>query len=79
MELPQGKPVVVNMLPGTYPDGPAFNTRSKTHQHLSQNTSTSQPDVTPVVTEATDPTPKSLTAERLQALLQMQKTDPFCK
>ena len=24
-------------------------------------------------------TPKSLTADRLQALLQMQKTDPFCK
>ena len=23
--------------------------------------------------------PKSLTADRLQALLQMQKTDPFCK
>ena len=26
-----------------------------------------------------DPTPKSLTADRLEALLQMQKTDPFCK
>ena len=24
-------------------------------------------------------TPKSLTADRLEALLQMQKTDPFCK
>ena len=26
-----------------------------------------------------DPTPKSLTANRLETLLQMQKTDPFCK
>ena len=26
-----------------------------------------------------EPTPKSLTADRLQALLQMQKTDAFCK
>ena len=26
-----------------------------------------------------NPTPKSLTADRLEALLQMQKTDPFCK
>ena len=31
------------------------------------------------VTEATDPTPKFLTSDRLQALLQMQKTDPLCK
>ena len=26
-----------------------------------------------------DPTPKSLTVDRLEALLQMQKTDPFCR
>ena len=81
VELPQDKPVLVNMLSATNTDGPAFNTRSQTHQHLSLDTSTShpQPDVTPDVTEATDPTPKSLTTDRLQALLQMQKTDPFCK
>ena len=42
------------------------------------DTSTSQPDITPEVSEATDPTPKTLTSDRLQALLQMQKTDPFC-
>ena len=67
------------MLSVTNTDGPAFNTRSETHQCLSVDTSTSQPDITPEVSEATDPTPKSLTADRLQALLQMQKTDPFCK
>ena len=60
-------------------DGPAFNTRSQTHEHLSADTSTLQPDVIPDVSAAKDPTPKSLTADRLQALLQMQKTDPFCK
>ena len=43
------------------------------------DTSTSQPDITPNVSQANDPTPKSLTADRLHALLQMQKTDPFCK
>ena len=71
VELPEDKPVPVNMLSATNTDGPAFNTRSQTHQHLSLDTSTLQPDVTPEVSEATDPTPKSLTADRLQALLQM--------
>ena len=81
VELPQDKPVLVNMLSVTNTDGSAFNTRSQTHQHLSLNTSTSCPqlDIIPDITKATDPTPKSLTADRLQALLQMQKTDPFCK
>ena len=67
------------MLSVTNTDGPAFNTRSQTHQHLSPDTSTSQPDITPEVSEVTDPTPKSLIADRLETLLQMQKTDPFCK
>ena len=67
------------MLSVTNTDGPAFRTRSQTHQCLSPATSTSQPDITPEVSEATDPTPKSLTADRLQSLLQMQKTDPLCK
>ena len=81
VELPLDNPVLVNMLSASNTDGPAFNTRSKTHEHHSPHTSTScpQPDITPDVTEATDPTPKFLTADRLQALLQMQKTDPFCK
>ena len=33
----------------------------------------------PELSEVPDPTPKSLTVDRLEALLQMQKTDPFCK
>ena len=79
VELPQDKPVSINMLSVTDTDGPAFNTRSQTHECLSSDTSTSHPDVIPDVSEAKDPTPKFLTADRLQALLQMQKTDPFWK
>ena len=79
VELSQDKPVTINMLSVTDTDGPAFNTRSQARECLSTDTSTSQPDITPGVSEATDPTPKSLTADRLQPLLQMQKTNPFCK
>ena len=35
--------------------------------------------VTPHVTDTPSTTSKSLTTNRLQTLLQMQKTDPFCK
>ena len=67
------------MLSVTNTDGPAFNTRSQTCQYPSPDTPTSQPDITPEVSEAKDPTPKSLTVDRLQAVLQMQKRGPFCK
>ena len=72
-------PVQINLLSVTNSDGPTFNTRSHTCQHLSVNTSTSQPDIMPEVSEVPDHTPKSLTADKLEALLQMQKTNPFCK
>ena len=65
--------------PVTNSDGPAFNTRSETHQCLSTDTSTIPPDVMPDITMTPDPMPKSLTANKLEALLQIQKTDPFCK
>ena len=79
VQLPQDTPVQINMLSVTNTDGPTYNTRSHTHQCLSMDTSTSQPGITPEVSEATDPTPKTVTFDRLQALLQMQKTDPFGK
>ena len=79
MELPQDKPVPINMLSVTNTGVPAFNARSQAHQCFSPDTSTSQPDITPEVSEATGPTSKSLTADKLQALLQIQKTDPFWK
>ena len=31
------------------------------------------------ISQETTPTPKPLTVDRLEALLQMQRTDPFCK
>ena len=63
VELPEDMPLPFNMLSVTNTDGPAFNTRSQTHQHFSPDTS--QPDVTPDISEATDPTPKYLTVDRL--------------
>ena len=79
MELPQTMPAPINLLSVTNSDGPAFNTRSQNHQCLCVDTSTVQLDVMPEVSEVPDPIPKYLTADRLEALLQMQKTDPFCK
>ena len=67
------------MLSVSNTDGPPFNARSQTQQYLAPDSSTAQSSVTPDVMSTPDPTPKSLTADRLEALFQMQKTDPFCK
>ena len=71
------------MLTATSHDGPAFHTRNKTTQHnmtqdLPPQTDTVTPDITNI-TETPDSTPKHLTKDGLQALLQMQRTDPLCK
>ena len=61
-------------------DGPAYNTRSHAQKGLCWHYAiTPHPDVTPTIFPDTNQTPKSLTADRLEALLQMQRTDPFCK
>ena len=59
-------------------DGPAFHTRSHTQ---STSDSTSTPPVIPQlhISQDNNPTPKSLTVDQQDALLQMQCTDPFCK
>ena len=67
------------MLSVSNTDGPAFNTRSQSQQCLAPDPFTAQPSITPDITSTPDPTPKSLTADRLEALFQMQKTNPFCK
>ena len=67
------------MLSVSNTDGPAFNNRNQTCQCLSTDSSALQPDVTPEISKTPDPIAKSLTADRLEALLQMQKTDPSCK
>ena len=79
VELPPTTSSLINMLSVSNTDGPSFNTRSQTQQHLTPDTSTVQPSITPEVSPVSNPTPKSLTADRLEALLQMQKTNPFCK
>ena len=71
VKLPQTTPALINLLSIINSDGPAFNTRSQTHQCLSMDTSTVQPYVMPEFLQTQ--TPKSLTANRLEALLQMQK------
>ena len=73
---PTGKSV--NMLTASLDDRPAFHTRSHT-QSISDPTST--PPVIPQLHIFQDdtPMPKSLTADQWDALLQMQKTDPFFK
>ena len=66
------------MLTASFNDRPAFNTRSHT-QSTSNPTSALSTDAVPHLSQDATPTPKSLTADHLDALLQMQRTDPFCK
>ena len=67
------------MLSASNLDGPAFNSRSQTQQCLAPDTPKAKPSITPDIMSTPDPTLKYLTADRIEALLQMQKTDPFCK
>ena len=68
------------MLSAAHSDRLVFNTRSRTAQQRSPEDSTPQTDpIAPDVTDTHNTTPKSLSADRLEVLLQMQKTDPFCK
>ena len=74
VELPEDKPVPISMLSVTNTYGPAFNTRSQTHQCLSPDISTSQQDITPEVSEATDPTPKPLLQKNIQMFIKWEST-----
>ena len=78
VELPQTISTPINMPSVSNTDGPTFNTRNQTQQCLIPDASPAQPSITPKVSTAPNLTPKSLTADRLEALLQMQKTNPFC-
>ena len=85
VKLPHDRQATVQMLPAINYDGPAFNTRSRTVQqditeHLTPqpNADTVTPDTT-TVKDMPEVMPKPLTEDRLHALLQMQRMDPFCK
>ena len=67
------------MLAATHTERPAFNTRSHTQNTTPDTTSIPHPNVSPQISQETTPTPKPFRADRLEALLQMQRTDPFCK
>ena len=73
---PTGKSI--NMLTASVNDGPAFHTRSRT-QSTSDSASTPLGMPQPHISQDNNPTPKSLTDDCREALLQMQCTDPFCK
>ena len=64
------------MLTTSSNDGPAFHTRSHT-QNTANITSTPNLDTIPQISQEPTTTPKPLTAECLDALVQMQRTDPF--
>ena len=67
------------MVTASSTDGPAFHTRSDTQHTSSSATSTPHPDTSPQLSQEPTTTPKPLTVDHLDALLQMQRTDPFCK
>ena len=84
VELPHIGQATVQMLTMS-DDDPAFNTRSRTAQQTTTEHLTPQPNadtVTPDITtvkDTPDVMPKPLTEDRLQALLQMQRSDLFCR
>ena len=67
------------MLTASPTDGPAFHTRSCTQHSSSSATSTPYLDTAPQISQEPTTTLKPLTVDGLDAILQMQKTDPFCK
>ena len=67
------------MLTASSTDGPAFHTRSHTQHTSSSDTSTPNPDTTPQISQEPTTAPKPLSVDCLDTLLQMQRTDPFCK
>ena len=85
VELPQDKHNTVQMLTATNHDGPAFHTRSRSTQcnNIEDLTLNHKMDAVtsdiPKVTDTPDAIPKLPSDDRLQALLQMQRTDLFCK
>ena len=68
----------INMLTASVTDGPAFHTRSHT-QSTSDTTPTTPVIPQPHLSPESNPTPKSITEDHQDALLQMQHMDPFCK
>ena len=75
------KPITIsaNMLTAPSTDRSAVHTRSCTQNTSSHTTSTPHLDTAPQISQEPTTAPKPLTVDCLEALLQMQKTDMFCK
>ena len=67
------------MLTASHTDRPTFNARSHTQTTSPNTTSTPHPNVSPRISQEANPTPKLLIVDRIEALLQRQRTDPFSK
>ena len=67
------------MLTASFTDGPAIHTRGCTQNTSSSTTTSPHLNTAPQISQEPTTAPKPLTADCLEALLQMQKTDPFCK
>ena len=88
VKLPNNTETTITMLTATNLDGP-FNTRNQMSQQCQTTRdtrpSTSSSIMKPPISDLTtventqDITPKPLTADQHEALLQMQRKDPFCK
>ena len=79
VEQPMTTPATINMLTVKHTDGHASNTRSHIKKDSPGTTFTQHPNVSPSISPDATQTPKPLTADRLEALLQMQRTDLFCR
>ena len=75
----------MQQLRSSLPPSMTVHTRSRTAQsrmteNLTHHPKTyTAPPIMTKITDTPDAMPKPLTKDRLQALLQMQRTDPFCK
>ena len=70
--------IPINMLTASVMDGPAFHTRT-CMQSISDTTPTKPVMPQPHLPLDNSPTPKSITDDCQDTLLQMQRMDPFCK
>ena len=70
--------IPINMLTASVMDSPAFHTRSHM-QSISDTTPTKPMIPQPHFPPDNSPTPKSITEDRRDTLLQMQQMYPFCK
>ena len=68
----------INMLTASSCDRPAFHTRSHTQNTL-DSASTPHTNAAAHISQESTTTPKPITADHPDVLLQLQRTDPFCK